>query len=275
MVPVVTTEQLEALDLTLWLGTEQLAAQRLGCNQSTISRRSHDVKRRFQVKRLRGDLPLSRALAPANPLLAMERQVHQLHRWRKGGRLRIEADAWTAPLLSALPNRWMRGTLDGLGVDRLLGLLRARVIDAWLTCSSHDLPPANDPDLQVIGLARLPLLVVAHPRHPLVGCTNLQPHDLACFPSLAMADHLYPRFAVAMRAQGLWNQLVPMQRYQESSWEGLTADQLTLAYANALSLLPHPQLKPLNHPSPLSPTWSWWCATIWLVCSPSATSARS
>jgi hypothetical protein len=56
-----------------------------------------------------------------------------------------------------MSDRWIRGTLDGLGV--------------------------------------------AHPRHPLVGRTNLQPQDLA-------------RFAAAMRAQGLWTQPLPMQKLQ-------------------------------------------------------------
>lgn len=248
---MVTPERLEALDLTIWLGTESLAAEKLSCTQSTISRRNRDVKRLFQVQRVRDDLTLTWALAPDSLLLEMERQVHQLHRWLQGDRLRIEADAWLAALLPALPDRWIRGTLDGLGVARPLGLLRARVIDAWLTCSSHDLPPANDPDLLVIELVRLPLLVVAHPHHPLVGRTNLQPQDLARFPSLSLGDHLYPRFAAAIRSLGLWTQPVPLQRYKRASWEGLTTDQLTLAYANALSLLLPPQLEPLKYQLPL------------------------
>lgn len=253
---MVSPEQLEALDLTLWLGTERLAAHRLCCNQSTVCRRSQEVQRRFKVERVRDDLSLSWELTPDSPLLAMERQVHQLHRWLEGGGLRLEADPWLAPLMQALPPGWIHGTLDILGVDRPLALLRSRVIDAWLSCSTLDLPPADDPDLLVIELARLPLLLVAHPRHPLVGRDGLTSHDLARFPSLAMADHHYPRFAAATRRRGLWRAPVALQRYEVASWEGLTADQATLGYANALSLLSHarpgqPRLQPLKVPTHL------------------------
>jgi hypothetical protein len=244
---MVSPEQLEALDLTLWLGTEQLAANRALCNQSTISRRSQDVQRCFQVERVRDELSLTWELEPISPLLDMEREVHQLYRWLQECRLRLEADAWLAPVVADLPSHWIRGTFDGWGVERPLQLLRSRVLDAWLSCSSYDLPPADDPDLAVIELARFPLLLVAHPRHPLIGRTHLQPHDLARFPSLAVPDHLYPRFAAAMRRHGLWSQPLPLQRYERASWEGLTADQATIGYATALSLLSQSELQPLSY----------------------------
>ncbi len=242
---MVSPEQLEALDLTHWLGADQLAAERASCSQSTISRRRGEVQRLFQVRRIRNDVTLGWDLEPASPLLLMERKVHQQHRWITGGRLRLEADAWLAALVQSLPQRWMRGTLDGLGVVRPLGLLRERVIDVWLSCCRLDLPQADDPELQVIELATLPLLVVADLRHPLIGRGNLTPRDLACFPSVAVADHLYPRFARALRRLGLWSQPVPIQRYDTEKWEGLTADQATLAYGTALSLLCCQDLQPV------------------------------
>jgi hypothetical protein len=244
---MVTPEQLESLDLTLWLGTEQLAASRTHCNQSTISRRSLEVQRQFRVERIRNELTATWELQPTNLLLEMEREVHQLHRCLHGGRLRLEADAWLAPLLQGLPQRWIRGTLDGLGVERPLQLLRSRVIDGWLNCVSLDLPDPDDPELQVIELARLPLLLVVHPLHPLLGRAGLQPHDLARFPSLAVSDHLYPRFAAALRAHGLWSRSVALYRYDPSNWEGLTADQATIGYANPLSLRSRPMLEPLSY----------------------------
>lgn len=234
---MVSPEQLEALDLTLWLGAERLAAERACCNQSTISRRTKEVLRIFQLKRSRDDLDFTWYLQPNCSLLAMERRVHQLYRLRHNIRLRLEADAWLAPLLSGVPKHWLLGPFDGLGVARPLGLLRACMIDGWLSCSSHDLPAASDPDLLVIDLAQLPLLLVAHPSHPLVGVSGLGRGDLAQFPSVALADHLYPRFAAAARACGLWSDQVLLQRYAYASWEGLTSDQATIAYANQLSLL--------------------------------------
>lgn len=246
---MVSPEQLEAFDFTLWLGTERLAAQVLWCNQSTVSRRSQEVQRCFKVQRRRGDLTDGGELTPDSPLLAMERQVHQLYRWCEGTRLRLEADPWLAPLMQALPPGWIHGTLDTLGVERPLALLRSRLIDAWLSCSTLDLPPADDPDLLVIELARLPLLLVAHPHHPLAGCDGLTSHDLAHFPSLALADHHYPQFAAATRRLGLWREPVALQRYDLASWEGLTADQATIGYANAVSLLSRASLGPL----PLEP----------------------
>ena len=79
---MVTEEQLAALDLTLWLGSTERAAEVDFSNQSTISRRHHKVLRQFgiELKRTKRELEVSGDLQ----LLDLERQVHQMARSNAG-----------------------------------------------------------------------------------------------------------------------------------------------------------------------------------------------
>ena len=72
---MVTEEQLSALDLTLWLGSTERAAEVDFSNQSTISRRHHKGLRQFgiELKRTKRELEVSGDLQ----LLDLERQVHR------------------------------------------------------------------------------------------------------------------------------------------------------------------------------------------------------
>ena len=58
---MVTEEQLAALDLTLWLGSTERAAEVDFSNQSTVSRRHHKVLRQFgiELKRTKSELEVS------------------------------------------------------------------------------------------------------------------------------------------------------------------------------------------------------------------------
>ena len=82
-------EELDALDLTIWLGRGSDAASLLGCNQSTISRRSNQCLQVFDLRMHRDAEGWPRIRQ--HDLLQLERQVHQLHRLRDGRHLRIDA----------------------------------------------------------------------------------------------------------------------------------------------------------------------------------------
>ena len=106
-------EELDALDLTIWLGRGSDAASHLGCNQSTISRRSNQCLQVFDLRLHRDAEGWPRIRQ--HDLLQLERQVHQLHRLREGRHLRIDASLLAAPLLQgATPHGWIGGSLAEL-----------------------------------------------------------------------------------------------------------------------------------------------------------------
>jgi DNA-binding transcriptional LysR family regulator len=238
---MVHPEELAALDLLIWLRTGLQAGRRLGCNQSTISRRVETCRQSFGLRlgRRGGEWHLHGNTL----LLEMERTIHQLHRFQSGEHLRLEASPWLGLLLATPPPPpWINGTFDDLGVPRPLQLLRDRVIDAWFCDCRQELPDPGDPEWAIIELGHLPLLLMADRNHPLVGEKGLLAQDLDSFPSLALPEGLYPRTQDLLLAQGLWQDPVPFLRYAQKSWEARTADRLTLSYGNdfARALRPNP-----------------------------------
>ena len=149
-------ETLDALDLTLWLGSEVMAAQQLSCNQSTVSRRLKMASKVFGAKLVRRDGQLN--LAAPCPLLTMQREVHQLARLLGHGQLRLELDdGIPQDLLAEKPSHWCVGRAGGMGSGRSLTLLRERVVDVWLASKKADLPGDDDGTCQVFVLAQPPL----------------------------------------------------------------------------------------------------------------------
>lgn len=72
--------------------------------------------------------------------------MHQLLRWRRGNRLRLDGQHWCSHLLDpSVPAPWVSGNGNFFEYDRPLELLKWGVIDAWL-CGAPDLP--QHPDLQ-------------------------------------------------------------------------------------------------------------------------------
>lgn len=242
---MVTAEELEALDLTVWLRAGQRAAVDLGCNQSTISRRVRSCLQIFglQLERCDGEWQLQ----GDTHLIGLERQVHQLLRLIGGGPLRLEANYWAGPLLAQpAPPGWITGCFDHIGMVRPLQLLRERVIDAWLASYQPDLPDPDDREWAVFDLCSLPVWLMADAAHPLAGERGLTLGDLQRFPSLALPAGIFPRTEAVLRRQGLWHDAVAMDRYSPACWEGRTADQVTLSYGHSLNHRLAPQLVSLD-----------------------------
>jgi DNA-binding transcriptional LysR family regulator len=153
---VLPLETLDALDLTLWLGSEVMAAKRLGCNQSTVSRRLKTALNVFGARLVRRNGELR--LAEPCPLLAMQREVHQLARLLGHGQLRLELNPGVGRELSAgMSSRRCVGRAGGIGSERRLALLRERLVDVWLATEMVDLPGGDDTPFQVFALARVPM----------------------------------------------------------------------------------------------------------------------
>lgn len=243
MVPV---DALDALDLLIWLGTGTEVARHCRCNQSTISRRVHQALGPFGLKlnRRQGEW----ALREESQLLALERQVHQLHRFLKGRQLRIDASYLAGPLLQGLTTKsqtWIHGRLKTIGSQRPLELLRQRVLDAWITGMDQDLPGLDPQTFTRIGLLRTRLRLVAADDHPLHGQGELSGTDLAPFPRLAPRPGLYPRTEHQIKPLGLKPamHLAPPNHYGP---ELTGATPLALHYGTAISLLNSPRQQPLD-----------------------------
>lgn len=233
---MVSEEQLEALDLLLWLGSGQQAADRLGCNQSSVSRRIHGCLDALglRLRRIGGQHVLSGRL----DYLALEHQLHQMVRFDRQQKLRLEATHCSSHLLGQPPlPGWTLGNCDHHGVHRMHELLRDRIVDAWLSSDAFDLPELSDPDLTTIPLNRWPALLLASDSHPLAGETGISRGDLDRFPVLEFPETIYPRMAQAVQALGFGASHLRLPRYDRGSWNQQTADQVTLSFGSSVSAL--------------------------------------
>lgn len=125
-------EDLFSLDALVWLQSGERAGAFLNANQSTISRRSRGC-----LKRLGMSLQQCAPCQPEQPmqeLLQMERQLHQLYRFRGAAPLRLFANYWVRKrMLEPLPPGWLAPPSDPVRPHGdPLGLLQAHIVDAAL-----------------------------------------------------------------------------------------------------------------------------------------------
>lgn len=230
---MLTLECLASLDLSLWLRSGQAAGQRLGLNQSSVSRKCNQALELFGLELVKQDQEWG--LQGDAALLQLERRVHQLARWQDLAPLRLEATYWSGPLLATpAPAGWLLGTCDIVGVGLPVALLRQRVIDGWIA-AGPDWPDPDDPELVALPLCRYPVHLVVGPNHPLLNQGPISWDDVAAFPSLALPPGTYPKVEACLKQLGLWNAPVRMRRYRRERWEGQTEADLTIGYATVLS----------------------------------------
>ena len=239
-------EELDALDLTIWLGRGSDAASLLGCNQSTISRRSNQCLQVFDLRMHRDAEGWPRIRQ--HDLLQLERQVHQLHRLRDGRHLRIDASLLAAPLLQgATPQGWIAGSLNQLGWQRPVRLLEERILDAWITAMGQELRAASSSVLLCIPLLITPLQLACTSDHSLLHQGALTLNDLVGLPRLAPRQGLYTRTEQLL---GPWREqhrpltLDTSPRRQSGLVEGQMPNEV-LQYATRFSLAHQRRLQPL------------------------------
>ncbi|MFN9631474.1 MAG: hypothetical protein ACK59A_14785 [Cyanobacteriota bacterium] len=240
---MVTQEYLAGLDLLLWQGSGPKAAAQMQCNQSTISRRVQRCVEVFdlRLKRVQGEWVLRKP----TQLLCMQREIHQVARLQGHHPLRLEGfPGGAAPLLTPPPPGWSLGPLDAVGTVSPLGLLRDRVIDAWVTDAGDDL--VLDFPAVVWPLARQPITLLAHPEHPLAGVAHLSLADLLRFPTPMIPAEGYPRSHAICADIGLGTVEITKRRYDPESWEGQTADRTSLVFTTPLNACVFPDLVPLD-----------------------------
>lgn len=142
---MVTLQELEALDLMLWLRSGNTVAALVGANQSSISRRSQRALQRFQA-RLRRHGPGWSIQTRFHVLLDLERRLHQQFRLHRQQGLRLNVPRWSQPpLRDCLLPGWVVNPEHGpLRCDNPLELLRSHVIDACLVTPTQIDPSQQD-----------------------------------------------------------------------------------------------------------------------------------
>ena len=227
--------QLCCLGYLVWLRSGNEAAKRLHCDQSLISRNAALIVNSLGLRSFKGDGEWW--VDGDATLLNLEREVHQLGRWKQASGLRIDAIYEDAPLYFKEPvDGWVVGNFDFMNVAFPLSLLRDGVIDAWMGIYP-DVPEAADEEFSVFHLTRFPAHLVVDPEHPLLrSAEGLSWSDLAGYPFTSLPDQAFPKMAAMLRSLGCGSATPGITRYRHAKWEGRTADQLTISYASPLTL---------------------------------------
>ena len=231
---MIELDVLEALDGLQWLRTGEEVAKRFEISQPTVSRYTAKALDVFglEMQRVNGEWEL----IGDQTLLALEREVHQLARRLGRRRLRLEATYWSAPTVcKTLPDDWLLGPSNIVGIQRNFALLEDRVVDAWLA-GLPDLPTASQPHLSAIVLSRMPVFFVCSPGHPLLARDQIGYGDIAEFPTLALPAGCYPQVESALKSIHLWDDGVRMSRYCRDKWEGRSEAELVVGYGTPLSM---------------------------------------
>lgn len=232
---VVSLEDLDCLDLVVWLRTGDHAASRLAVSQPTISRAIRRVSESLGVSlaKVEGEW----VVRGDQTLLRLERLLHQRYRWLRRLPLRMEAQYYSGPLFcEPAPPGWMVGNFDYLEIHTPLRHLRSGVIDAWIGCYP-DVPEPEDPEFACFHLTRLPASLVVRADHPLLALgAAISLEDVKRYPSLALTDGAFPRVQARLQELGLWNLPQQGSRYARQRWEGLVDADLVVGYASAFTL---------------------------------------
>ena len=238
---MVTLEQLEALDLTYWMRSGSLASKASYCDESSLSRRLSHTLKVFGLGLNRSTCEIT----GDQSLLNLQRSVHQHARCRGDRPVRIDATHFIRHVLvdPELPKGIILGPCDHVGFERIVRLLKDRVLDAWITSNLFDLPA--DDDLKVLHLWHWPALLAVHACHPLAGRRDLTAEILAGYPSLILPHNLYPKLADALHGLG-FGRKTQMRRYDKGSWSSPSADAMTIVYGSCLSLEFDSDLVPLD-----------------------------
>lgn len=231
---MVELDVLAALDGIQWLRTGEEVAKRFGFSQPTVSRYVAKALSAFdlELERINGEWEL----VGDQTFLQMEREVHQVARRLGYGLLRLEAAYWSAPTICRrLPEHWMLGQSNIVGIERNLALVRGRVIDGWIA-GLPDLPDGSDADLAAIVLSSMPVFFTCAPGHPLLKRSLITYEDVAEYPTLALPGGAYPKVEAALKSIGLWSDGVRMSRYRRDRWEGKSESELVVGYGTPLSM---------------------------------------
>ena len=243
---MLSIEQLSALDLRAWLGSQQEAAAHLDLSQSQISRNGQQSLILLNELGCALHNPVRHLHCDELGLLTKLRQVHQWMRFRDRRGLRLQSSCWLRHLvLEPLPEGWVanRAPLDRQNDCEALVLLENQVIDAALV-TGPECPTADHPCLEAVVLSRQPLLLLVDGQHPLANERGLAASEISAVSELAHSSFVHRRCRQVM--EGLDQHL--LGRGQRSKLCALRSEPPGQArrYGTAMTCLIRPDLKALD-----------------------------
>jgi hypothetical protein len=236
---MISLQELESFDWLQWLGTGELAASQLCCNQATVSRQAHIVQKTFGIslKRQPGG---TYATTGNDHLLRLERQVHQLARFLGRRPMRLHLISGKGYLANGLPHGWccnpssrLEPQVDGAA------LLDGYVLDACIM----QRPQVASLDLRrfcVIELFRSPLYLVSDGSHALSHEKGVNAADLASQSQLVHLNVLPVATRMAtekLHASLLGKQTQVVAQATKSAYLGECPITAKVYYVNALGLV--------------------------------------
>ena len=178
---MLTIEELNCLDLPVWLGNQQEAGQVLNVTQSKVSRHNTTCHHIFKALGLRVAEHNCGYCGDEHGLLVDLRYIHQLNRFMLGAGLRIQATCWTRELLlEPLPPGWVanQAAPHRFNDCQTQLLLHNHVIDAALV-TAPEAPAPDDPVLCGLVLYEEPLILAVDKNHALANERGLSAGEIA------------------------------------------------------------------------------------------------
>ena len=179
-------EQLAALDLCTWTGSQCETARILKTDQSTISRsirKSESLLSSLGIKRN----PCERyTFEDKQEILKGQRKLHQLIRFLQGKGLRIQATCWARHLmLEPTPEGWIpnQAAVHNFKHCNTLQLLEEHIIDAALV-TNPEAPPPSDSRYACYHLSNQPLFLLVPEINTLAKEQGLSPTEVASYTEL-------------------------------------------------------------------------------------------
>jgi len=243
---MLSIEQLSALDLRAWLGSQHEAAAHLDLSQSQISRNGQQSLILLDGLGCALHRPVRHLHCDELGLLTKLRQVHQWMRFRDRKGLRLQSSCWLRHLaLEPTPDGWVanRAPLDRHNDCEALVLLENHVIDAALV-TGPERPAADHPDLVSVVLCRQPLLLLVDAQHPLARERGLAAGEISALSALTHSSFVHRRCRQAM--EGLDQHLLGAG--QRSRLCALRSEPPRQArrYGTSMTCLIRPDLQPLD-----------------------------
>ena len=208
-------EDLIALDYLIWMGNGVKAAKAMRCDQSTISRKSLDSCKFFDIKlqKEKGEWNI----LGNEKLVNKQRELHQIYRLNCYAPKRLSLPVNFRGITSKyLVDGW-HGYIDKiLDPLRKLELLRQSVIDAVLCTDADEIPATAIDAFHSIHIDTQALQLISN--KSLISGRNGRDISFNTLPVLVPGNNFWPLRTSHLRAAGNKLKSVTAQRYNEKSW---------------------------------------------------------